>query len=75
MKPKNFGKLIAHLRKEQTDECGQSYTQKRLAQEMGVSPAVISNIERGEKSMLESDILPRLADPCGCLGASGTNFY
>jgi len=62
MKPKNFGKLIAHLRKEQTDECGQPYTQKRLAQEMGVSPAVISNIERGEKATLESDILPRLAD-------------
>ena len=62
MKPKNFGKLIAHLRKEQHDECGQPYTQKRLAQEMGVSPAVISNMERGEKATLESDILPRLAD-------------
>ena len=62
MKPKNFGKLIAHLRKEQHDECGQPYTQKRLAQEMGVSPAVISNMERGEKVALEPDILPRLAD-------------
>jgi len=74
MKPKNFGKLIAHLRKEQYDECGQPYTQKRLAQEMGVSPAIISNMERGEKSTLESDILPRLADALRMPGRERREF-
>jgi len=62
MNPKHFGKLLAHLRKEQYDETGQPYTQKYLAQRIGVSPAVISNLERGEKITLEPDILPRLAD-------------
>lgn len=62
MNSKQFGRLVAVLRKEQRDEHNYSYTQEKLAQEVRATASVISNIERGNKASLEPELLLNLAD-------------
>jgi transcriptional regulator with XRE-family HTH domain len=61
MDPKQFGKLIAALRREQRDEQDRECTQARLAETAGLSEQIIGKIERGEKVTYEADLLINLA--------------
>lgn len=63
MHPKEFGQLVAALRKEQFDPViGKAWSQKMLAQSTQLSERVIANIEQGQKINLEVEILVRLAN-------------
>ncbi len=61
MNRKQFGELIATLRREQRDELDREYTQAKLARLVGVSEQIIGKIERGEKVNYQSDLLLNLA--------------
>lgn len=61
MDRKQFGKLIAALRREQRDEHDHEYTQAKLAELIGVTEQIIGKIERGEKVTYEADLLINLA--------------
>ncbi len=63
MNAKQFGKLVASLRKEKIDpETGKRWTQDTLAIETGLSQRIIATIEQGTKAKLETDTLVDLAD-------------
>ena len=69
MNHKEFGQLIAALRKEHFDEDGNRLTQAKLAertqQRDSLSPLneiIIGKIERGERAMLDDQTLLSLAD-------------
>lgn len=69
MDKKEFGKLIAALRKEHFDEDGNRLTQARLAQiaqqrdpQTPLNEIIIGKIERGERAMLDDHTLVSLAD-------------
>lgn len=53
-----FGRILAWLRR---DFLPRPITQNELAEKAGISPFIISNIERGAKATLEADTLLRLA--------------
>jgi transcriptional regulator with XRE-family HTH domain len=61
MNRKEFGKLLAVLRKQHRDAHDNIFTQARLAEETGLSEIVIGKIERGTKQNLDPDILLKLA--------------
>lgn len=56
MEHKKFGRLVTALRKEM------GWTQAQLAQFARLDTALISQVERGVKSLLDSDLLLKLAD-------------
>jgi len=69
MDRKQFGKLVATLRKEQYDENGDRCTQSKLAnwaQELDpttpLNEIIIGKIERGERTILDEQTLLNLAD-------------
>src|SRR5262245_46128826 len=69
MNHKEFGQLIAALRKEHFDEEGNRLTQAKLAEKVQqadlLSPLneiILGKIERGERAMLEERTLLNLAD-------------
>ena len=63
MDKKEFGKLVKVLRREHRDEDGRLWTQKKLADLLGVSKRTIERIESGSlENRLEGDKLSRLAD-------------
>lgn len=69
MDRKQFGKLVAALRKEQYDEDGDRYTQSKLAElilthdpQTPLNEIVIGKIERGERTILDDQTLLNLAD-------------
>jgi len=69
MNRKQFGKLVAALRKEQYDEDGDRYTQSKLAElileqdpQTPLNEIVIGKIERGERTILDDQTLLNLAD-------------
>lgn len=62
MKRKDFGQLVAVLRREQLDNESKQWTQERLAQEAGLDIDVLGNIERGKRSFLKADMLLGLAN-------------
>ncbi len=62
MNKKQFGQLIAALRKELLDENGKQWTQIKLAETTDLSEELIKNLENGRKVNLETDILTKLAD-------------
>lgn len=62
MNRKEFGRLVAALRKENMDEHLQCWTQERLAQEANLPVALIGNIERGTKTNIYPDTLVKLAN-------------
>jgi hypothetical protein len=60
MDRKQFGKLIAALRKEQFDENGERYTQASLAEfileqdpQTPLNEIILGKIERGERTILD----------------------
>lgn len=69
MDRKQFGKLVAALRKEQFDENGDRYTQAKLAEvilerdpQTPLNEIIIGKIERGERTILDEQTLLNLAD-------------
>ncbi len=62
MNRKEFGALIAALRKDHRDLDDSLFTQARLAQLAGLSEMTIGNIERGTKEKFEADIIIKLAN-------------
>ena len=63
MDKNEFGKLVKVLRREHRDEHGRLWTQKKLADLLGVSKRTIERIESGSlENLLEGDRLSRLAD-------------
>jgi transcriptional regulator with XRE-family HTH domain len=75
MKRKDFGQLIAALRREQLDDEGRQWTQERLAQEAALDPEVLGNIERGKRAYLKADMLVRLADAFRLTNAERREFF
>jgi transcriptional regulator with XRE-family HTH domain len=61
MNRKQFGQLVAALRKEHYDELGAVWTQAKLGEEARLSESLVGNIERGAKANLEPDLLLGLA--------------
>jgi transcriptional regulator with XRE-family HTH domain len=62
MNRREFGRLLAALRKSKVDDNMQPLTQRRLAGLAGISEQVLGNIERGDKVSLDRHILSRLSD-------------
>ena len=69
MDRKQFGKLVAALRKEQYDENGDRCTQSKLAEwaqtldaTTPLNEVIIGKIERGERTILDEYTLLNLAD-------------
>jgi hypothetical protein len=69
MNRKEFGKLIAALRKEHIDEDGNRLTQAKLAERAlqldphtPLNEVIIGKIERGERALLDEQTLLNLAD-------------
>ena len=69
MNRKQFGKLVAALRKEQFDENGDRFTQAKLAEiileidsQTPLNEIIIGKIERGERTILDDHTLLNLAD-------------
>ncbi len=69
MDRKQFGSLVATLRKDLYDENGDRYTQAKLAEfileqdpKTPLNEIVIGKIERGERTILDSQTLLNLAD-------------
>ena len=63
MNRKDFGRLIAALRKEHFDPvAGKVWSQKVLAQKTNLSSKIIVNLERGVKVNLDETTLIQLAD-------------
>jgi hypothetical protein len=69
MDRKQFGKLVAALRKEQYDDNGDRYTQSKLADvileqdpQTPLNEIVLGKIERGERTILDDQTLLNLAD-------------
>lgn len=75
MNRKEFGELIATLRREQRDELDREYTQAKLARLVGVSEQIIGKIERGEKATYESDLLTNLAKAFGLSSRERREFF
>jgi transcriptional regulator with XRE-family HTH domain len=61
MNRKDFGQLVAALRREHLDDEGKQWTQERLALEAEVDLDVLGNIERGKRVLLKSEVLLSLA--------------
>jgi transcriptional regulator with XRE-family HTH domain len=61
MNRKDFGKLLAALRKSEHDEYFHQLTQRQLANLTGISEQALGNIERGDKVSLEPELLLSLA--------------
>jgi transcriptional regulator with XRE-family HTH domain len=69
MDRREFGQLIAALRKEHMDEAGNRMTQAKLAElaqaqnpQSPVNEVILGKIERGERAMLDDHMLLSLAD-------------
>lgn len=59
----SFGPIIASLRKNHFElTTGRTWSQKTVAERIGVSPRLIENIEQGEKQHIDKEILGKLAD-------------
>ena len=76
MDRKQFGKLVAALRKEQYDENGDRYTQASLAEailaqdrQTPLNEIIIGKIERGERAILDEHTLLNLAGVQGSASA------
>lgn len=62
MKRKEFGQIVAELRKGQFDlSSGKVWSQQTLADKIGVSDRLIAALEQGVKSHLDPELLGKLA--------------
>ena len=70
----NFGKLISALRAEIDDEDYHPWTQKKLADETGLSEHIIRNIEQGRRR-LDSETLIILAEALRLTSGERKEFF
>jgi len=75
MNRKEFGKLLAALRKNRYDEHYRQITQRKLAEQSGLSEHVLGKLERGEKISLEPDLLLALARSLGLSTRERREFF
>lgn len=75
MNRKEFGKLMAALRKSRYDEHYRQLTQQKLAEQSGISEHVLGKLERGEKISFEPDLLLALARSLGLSTRERREFF
>jgi transcriptional regulator with XRE-family HTH domain len=75
MNRKEFGKLMAALRKGRYDEHYRQLTQQKLAEQSGISEHVLGKLERGEKISFEPDLLLALAHSLGLSTRERREFF
>lgn len=76
MNRKDFGRLIAALRKEHFDPvAGKGWTQKYLAKQTNLSTKIIVNLEQGVKVNLDATTLIQLADAFGLTTLERQEFF
>ncbi|MDE0076180.1 MAG: helix-turn-helix domain-containing protein [Caldilineaceae bacterium] len=71
-----FGKVVASLRKEQTNfRNGQNWSQQDLANESGLTPRIVGRIERGEQARLDGGVLGTLAKAFNLTSLERREFF
>jgi transcriptional regulator with XRE-family HTH domain len=75
MNRNEFGQLVAALRREHIDDEGSSWKQLDLANEAGLTEAMIGKIERGEKVLLDAQILLNLAQALQLTSRERKEFF
>jgi transcriptional regulator with XRE-family HTH domain len=75
MNRKDFGNLVAALRREHLDTEGKQWTQERLAQEAQLDAEVLGTIERGKRAFLKGDVLIRLANALRLTNEERKEFF
>lgn len=75
MNRKEFGKLMAALRKSKYDEHYRQLTQQKLAAQSGISEHVLGKLERGEKISFEPNLLLALARSLGLSTRERREFF
>jgi transcriptional regulator with XRE-family HTH domain len=72
---KEFGRLVAALRREHMDEQGNVWSQDELAKQTGLPKETIANIEIGRKKLLSTDILLQLAEAFNLTSDERMEFF
>lgn len=62
MNSREFGKLLAALRKQNLSEFGKSWTREELSKFIHISPHQLGRLERGNRKYLDTETLQLLAD-------------
>ena len=76
MEHKTFGKIVAALRKEQINFTnGNRWNQTDLAEETGLTPSLVSRIERGQQARLDGEILTQLARAFNLTSLERRDFF
>jgi transcriptional regulator with XRE-family HTH domain len=75
MNRKDFGQLVAALRREHLDNEGKQWTQERLAHEAQIDAEIVGNIERGKRAYLKADMLLGLADALQLTNEERKEFF
>lgn len=75
MNRKDFGQLVAALRREHLDDDGKQWTQERLAQEARMDIEILGSIERGKRAYFKSDMLVGLADALRLTNEERKEFF
>jgi transcriptional regulator with XRE-family HTH domain len=75
MNRKDFGHLVAALRREHLDNEGKQWTQERLAQEAQIDSEILGNIERGKRAYLKADMLLSLANALQLTNEERKEFF
>lgn len=75
MNRKDFGQLIAALRREHLDDDGKQWTQERLALEANLDMEILGGIERGRRAILKSDVLLALANALSLSSEERKEFF
>lgn len=75
MDKKEFGRLVAALRRYHIDESGSFWTQARLGEKTGLGEIIIGKIERGERANLDTNTLLRLASALNLTSMERKDFF
>jgi len=76
MNRETFGKIVAAMRKGRYSfETGRNWSQQDLADNMGLTQRIISRIERGQQSKMNSDLLRDLANAFNLSSMERSEFF
>lgn len=75
MNQRDFGLLLAELRKEHRDETMRFWSQQRLAAEANLSVDVVANIEANRKRHLPPEVLLKLARALNLTSEERSEFF
>lgn len=70
-----FGQLVTALRKEQRDENYNVWTQKTLGEKTGLGELVVGKIERGQRAILDENVLLCLANALQLTSLERKEFF